>query len=256
MGLILYYFWTNVIRQLSYRINFFGNLVLTIVFYSLQFVFIDTLLDFDSSLGGNGKEAVYLIFIVFSILFLLVGIISSSIDKFFDIVYNGGIDPFLTKPISPTKLIFFGWSSPFNFLILLLISPIILSSIEFRNLPNDPIKWIAFIVSLICVIICNISMIFGLNLITLLVQRKIPVDYIHERIFDLSIVPLNIFNINVIRWLVLILPVAISSSLPVSILFGHSFWMLPSLIFSTILILSIVIIAYSRIFKSYNGIGG
>lgn len=251
-----FYFKNNFLRKFTYQASFWGYICLTCLFYFFQFQFIERIFDLKNDFGGLGSSGLYLIYFNFVILYLGIEFFSSSIHRFFEIVYMGGIEPFLTKPISSYKLILFGWCNPMSLILALIIGSFMLFGTNYLKISVPFFNWLGYLISMLCVFICNICTILGLNLFTFVIQRKLPVDYIHDRIFDLSIVPMNLFPGQILKFLVIGMPIAVSASLPASILLKSDFWTLPYLLFGTIAIVLAVIIGYSKLINKFDGIGG
>lgn len=253
---IKFYFKSNFLRQFTYRTSFWGYICLTCLFYFFQFQFIDRIFDLKDKFAGLENFDLYLIYFNFVTLSLCIEFFSNSINRFFEIVYMGGIEPFLTKPISSHKLILFGWCNPISPVLAVIIGSFMLLGTKYLQISAPFLNWLGYLISMVCVFICNICTILGLNLFTFVIQRKLPVDYIHERIFDLSIVPINLFPGQILKFLTIGVPIAISASLPAAILLKAEFWILVYLLIGTLAIVVAVVIGYSRFINKFDGIGG
>ena len=238
----------NIKRQLVYKVNFIGNSLLTLVFYLFQFIFLGQLLQFKPDFANSDPEYLLFIFFVFSIMSLMIGIFSSSIYRFFKTVAEGGIEPFLIKPVPLYALILLRWMKPINIVLIAIITLFIFLTTEIFSFEASVIQWVEFLLALLSCFILNLLFIFGLNLFTIMTQRFLPIDYIHEEIFNLSIIPLSLFPSQVINWLTVALPIALSASLPVAILYNEQSGttLLVLLLLSTSIAFIIVIYAFKK----------
>ena len=83
-----------------------------------------------------------------------------------------------------------------------------------------------------------------------------PVDYFHEMIFELSFIPISIYPSSIVKWMLFIVPVAFSASLPVSLLLNKNEWSITYLIASTALTFLLAVLTYKKTFNQFNGLGG
>lgn len=83
-----------------------------------------------------------------------------------------------------------------------------------------------------------------------------PVDYFHEMIFELSFIPISIYPSSIVKWMLFIVPVAFSASLPVSLLLNKNEWSIIYLIASTALTFLLAVFTYNKTFNQFNGLGG
>ncbi len=254
MHIMLWLLRCNLRRQWQYRANFIGHLILTSLYYIAQFFYLDKIIELGS--GDLSRQRVYLIFFLFGLIFLVVETLGASVHRFFQIVAQGRIEPFLVKPIGTWSLIFLGWSAPGNLVIALIFVLCVVAGTDVLNISASLTQWLAFSLAVLCATAVNLLMILGLNLLTFVSQRHLPVDYIHERIFDLSLVPVGLFPSGVLRWLILIVPVATTSSVPAAVLLDAQFLLLGYLVTSTLIMIFLVGWGYRSTFKRYSGLGG
>lgn len=258
MKLFIHYIFLNCKRQMAYKFNFFANLILVLVFYFFQLIFIEQLLSFKGDFSDTIPEYLILIFFVFSILSLSIDIFSSSIYFFFKTLAKGGIEPFLTKPVSIYQTIIFKHIKPFNIILILVIVLFIFYTSEIFSIKISTFLWFKFGVALFCSFILNILFIFTLNLLTFTSQRFLPIDYIHSEIFSLSIVPISLYPKSIINWIVIMLPIGLSSSLPVAILNENNNMNTLLIIYILITIVMFLFSKYllKKALKKFNGLGG
>lgn len=83
-----------------------------------------------------------------------------------------------------------------------------------------------------------------------------PVDYFHEMIFELSFIPISIYPSSIVKWMLFIVPVAFSASLPISLLLNKNEWSIIYLIASTALTFLLAVFTYNKTFNQFNGLGG
>ncbi|MCC8463665.1 MULTISPECIES: ABC-2 family transporter protein [Photorhabdus] len=246
----------NIKRQLAYKKNLFGEFILSSSYYLIQFIFIDQVSSLSEGIGGYKKEDFHLIFLVFILLGVAISIFTHSIEEFFNKVASGRIEPYLVKPISIWVLILFGWSKPLNIIMFIFLAFFALSFSSLPMVTKDAIQWAEFIVSIICMFIINLSFFIIFNFFTFISHRKMPVDYFHEMIYELSIVPVNFFPHGLVKYFLFALPMAFSASLPVSFFLGRNDWNIGYLIISAVFFMLGTLFFYRWGIRKFNGLGG
>lgn len=83
-----------------------------------------------------------------------------------------------------------------------------------------------------------------------------PVAYFHAMLYQLSFIPIAIYPLNLVKWLLFLLPLAFSASLPVSFLFGKNEWNIGYLLLSTFLSIAMTFMVYKKTMRKFNGLGG
>ncbi|WP_142416726.1 ABC-2 family transporter protein [Bartonella massiliensis] len=253
---ILYFISMNMRRQIVYGKNFTGEFILSLCYYFMQFIFIDKISRFSGNIGNYSRDEIHLIFVVFILLGIFLNIFTSSIETFFEKVAEGKIDGYLTKPVSVWLLILFGWCKPL-YLIKLFI--VYMSAYAFVSLPDMSeikLKWLFFIVAVVCVFIVNLCFFMMFNFITFITSRKMLVAYFHAMLYQLSFIPIAIYPLNFVKWLLFLLPLVFSSSLPVSLLLGKNEWHIGYLLLSAFLSIAMTFMAYKKTIRKFNGLGG
>ncbi|WP_144754617.1 ABC-2 family transporter protein [Bartonella saheliensis] len=253
---ILYFISMNVRRQTVYSKNFIGEFILSLCYYFIQFIFIDKISRFSGSIGNYSRDEIHLIFVVFILLGIFLNIFTSSIETFFEKVAEGKIEVYLTKPVSVWLLMLFGWCKPLYLIKLFIVAVSAYSCVLLPDMSEIKLKWFPFIVAITCVFIVNLCFFMIFNFITFITNRKMPVAYFHAMLYQLSFIPLSIYPSNLAKWLLFLLPIAFSASLPVSLLLGKNEWHIGSLLFSTVFIISITFIVYKKTMRKFNGLGG
>ena len=219
-------------------------------------MFLEQLLSFKADFSTKIPEYLILIFFVFSILSLSINIFSSSIYSFFKTVSKGNIEPLLVKPTSIYETIFLKHTKPLNIVLIILISTFIFYTTKIFSIDVELMVWTKFALAIFCSFILNILFIFILNLLTFVTGRFLPIDYIHEEVYSLSIVPISLYPKGVLKYLIMILPIGISASFPVFILEKDNNFLLTLFISITLISLLITIYLFKKAFKNFNGLGG
>ncbi|WP_205624359.1 ABC-2 family transporter protein [Pectobacterium brasiliense] len=256
MKLIYYYITMNIRRQYIYGKNLAGEFILSLCYYLIQFIFIDQISSFSNGLGNYSREEVHLIFIVFVLLGLLLSIFTNSIEVFFDKVADGKIEVYLTKPISIWFIMLLGWCKPLNIINFIILCAFAYIFVDFPDKPYAEMNWFSFIIALCCIIIINICFFMIFNFMTFITNRKMPVEYFHEMIYELSFVPISLYPSAIVKWLIFILPMAFSASLPISLLLEKNEWRIEYLLFSTLFVISLTYVTYRGTITKFNGLGG
>ncbi|MET3589238.1 ABC-type uncharacterized transport system permease subunit [Bartonella silvatica] len=94
------------------------------------------------------------------------------------------------------------------------------------------------------------------NFITFMTGRKMPVEYFHEMVYKLSFIPIAIYPSSIVKWLLFLLPMAFSASLPVSLFLGKNEWDIGYLLLSAFLSIVMTFMVYKRTIRQFNGLGG
>lgn len=227
-----------------------------LAYYFVQLIFIDQLSSLSDGLGRYSKEEVHLIFIIFVLLSILLSIFTYSIEIFLSKVASGNIEVHLTKPISEWCITLIGWCNPLNFIKFVMILTFALLFVSFPDISNRTCHWLLFTVVLGCIITINLCFFITFNCITFITGRKMPVEYIHEMIYGLSFIPIALYPTRFVKWLLFMLPMAFSASLPVSFLLGTNEWKIDYFLLSTALIVAVTLVAFRKTRAMFNGSGG
>ncbi|WP_019220068.1 ABC-2 family transporter protein [Bartonella florencae] len=253
---ILYFISMNIRRQIVYAKNFTGEFILSLCYYFIQFIFIDKISRFSGSIGNYSRDEIHLIFVVFILLGIFLNIFTSSIETFFEKVAEGKIEGYLTKPVSIWLLVLFGWCRPLYLIKLFIVCVTAYSFVSLPDMSEIKLKWFSFIVAIGCVFIVNLCFFMMFNFITFMTSRKMPVAYFHAMLYQLSFIPIAIYPSSIVKWLLFLLPLAFSASLPVSFLLAKSEWHIGYLLLSALLSMSTTFIVYKKTIRKFNGLGG
>ncbi len=194
-------------EQLTYRFDTLSNLLLTVAYYGIQLLFFDRVFDLSPTLGGWTREEVYLVFFIFIVIMLSVEMISYSVDRFFYFIHLGTAEPLLIKPCGVVPMMLLCWSQP-SFgaaAALLVVSVLVLGAANIvdlgamANLRHESLSaanvwklgplslYLGFGIGIIAGWIASLSLAILLNTITFVIQRQIPVGFIHGELLRLSI---------------------------------------------------------------------
>ncbi|EJF84621.1 hypothetical protein MCU_00199 [Bartonella elizabethae Re6043vi] len=253
---IVYFISMNVRRQIVYGKNFTGEFILSLCYYFIQFIFIDKISCFSGSIGNYSRDEIHLIFVIFILLGIFLNIFTTSIETFFEKVAEGKIEVYLTKPVSIWLLILFGWCKPLYLIKLFIVCASAYSFVSIPDMSEIKLKWFSFIVAIICVFIVNLCFFMMFNFITFITSRKMPVAYFHAMLYQLSFIPIAIYPLNLVKWLLFLQPLAFSASLPVSLLLGKNEWNIGYLLLSTFLSIAMTFMVYKKTMPKFNGLGG
>lgn len=256
MNVIIKYIEMNVRRQMIYGKNLIGEFILSSCYYILQFVFIEQISSFSGGLGSYSRDEVNLIFIVFILLGILLSVFTNSIEFFFEEVAEGKIEAYLTKPVSAWVLMLVGWCKPLNIINLVVIASCAFTFVSLPDTSLVNLNWMLFSVSLICIFIINICFFLIFNFMTFITSRKMPVEYFHEMIYELSFIPIALYPSSIVKWLLFILPMSFSASLPVSLLLDKNEWNIEYILLSTLITTLVTFICYRVTISKFNGLGG
>nr|WP_246257384.1 ABC-2 family transporter protein [Bartonella gabonensis] len=177
-------------------------------------------------------------------------------ETFFEKVAEGKIEGYLTKPVSIWLLILFGWCRPLYLIKLFIVCASAYSFVSLPDMSEIKLKWFSFIVAIACIFIVNLCFFMMFNFITFMVSRKMPVAYFQAMLYQLSFIPIAIYPSSIVKWLLFLLPLAFSASLPVSLLLGKSEWNIGYLLLSAFLSMIMTFISYKKTIREFNGLGG
>ncbi|WP_375660569.1 ABC-2 family transporter protein [Bartonella sp. CL71SXKL] len=256
MKIILHFISLNIRRQIVYGKNLAGEFILSLCYYFIQFIFIDRISAFSGKIGNYSRDEIHFIFVVFVLLGIFLNIFTNSIETFFEKVADGKIEPYLIKPVSIWLLMLFGWCKPLNLIKLFVLYVSAYLFVSLPNISDLKLRWISFIVAIFCVFIVNICFFMMFNFVTFIISRKMPVEYFHEMIYELSFVPIGIYPLSIVKWLLFMLPMAFSASLPVSLLLGKGEWNIGYVLLSAFLSMVMTFISYKKTMRKFNGLGG
>lgn len=129
-------------------------------------------------------------------------------------VYLGGIDPFLMCPMPILFIVLARWSRPMNFLIAVVVGGGVF--VFRREYLFGDLSVGFFLIYLFVILIgvfCNLLFVFGLNIATFVFKRRVPVDYIHGELRQLSILPSSIFPAGMFAFLMVSVPMTLVASI-------------------------------------------
>jgi len=262
-------------EQFTYRFDLLSNLLLMSAYYGIQLLFFDRIFDLSPSLGGWSREEVYLVFFVYIIIMLSIDMIASSVNRFFYFVHLGSAEPFLVKPCGVVPIMLLRWSQPAFAAVAIAIIGIVLALaaanlIDIGAMANGRHEstitasfWrvealarsIGFGLGIVAGWIANLSLVILLNTITFVIQRQIPVDYIHGELGRLALLPVDIFPRGAFISLMLAIPMVFAASAPVALLRGDA-QPLVWLIVSSLVLLLVTCWAFFTASRKFEGLGG
>ena len=262
-------------EQLTYRFDLLSNLLLMAAYYGIQLLFFNRVFDLSASLGGWTREDVYLVFFIYLIIMLSVEMVASSVNRFFYFVHLGTAEPFLVKPCGVVSIMLLRWSQPAFAVVAILIVAIVVSlgaanSLEISataNLHNGSMddvsvwksealrRYTGFGIGIAAGWIANLSLVILLNTITFVIQRQIPVDYIHGELGRLSILPTDLFPRHAFISLMITIPMVFAASAPVAFLKGDT-QALAWLVASSLTLLAVTCWVFFAASKKFEGLGG
>lgn len=246
-------------EQFTYRFDLLANLLLISAYYGIQLLFFDRIFDLSSSLGGWTREDVYLVLFVYIVIMMSVEMIAGSVNRFFYFIHLGAAEPFLVKPCGVVPIMLLRWSQPVFAAVaaLLVIGALVLGAANYGNtwMPELSTMYIGFGFGVLAGCIANLSLVILLNTITFIVQRQIPVDYIHGELGRLVILPVDLFPRGAFISLMLTIPMVFAASAPVAFLKGNT-QALAWLIASSLMLLLVTCWAFFTASRKFEGLGG
>lgn len=238
----------NLKRELEFRFNliFFLTFNTLWIFVNLGAIFL-VFREAGTVAGWTSQEAYLLLFMYYLTAPFIRAFIIPGITEIPDLVRNGNLDFFLTKPIDPQFIITVRkiyWNQAIRPLIMLFVIPWYLSRIQ---LVVSPFNWF------LCALV-GIASIVGIYSIYLIISCSVfwleniwNLDDLYREIMDISKQPAEIFAGFMKNIIIFALPVALVASIPAQILMGKIGWQFSLIVFINSLILFII----SRLFFKF-----
>ena len=251
----LTFFINNLFARLQYRSNFIGATILLVIVYASKIIFIDSLFLYTNGLGGWSKNEVYFILYLSIVIWLITGMLDSSIYSYFRHVHAGKIDPFLVKPTSQISTLFLRWCDPSKIIILGAILP-------FSLLFSDVVAgqalghWAVFFVLTLCAVFANVLFIASLNLFVFIVHRYLPVDFIVSELNRLTHIPVSLYPRRGLEVLIVLLPTIFCASIPAAFMVKGN---LDIGLFFIVFVLVYAVVfrfLFVRLINKFDGLGG
>lgn len=233
--------------EMIYKMNFFMNIVLILLFQLTRYFYIDSIFFYQNKIGTWGvDEATFALLISISISFG-IETFTSSISHFCRKIYLGDADALLCKPLSPS-FIYFIWRAKLSNLIISVLI-LILSIIFYITRSNKLFIFADFILTgIVFVLLISVNVIiFGLFSLSIFwAHRLIPVSYIYNQLYKLNIVPGSIYKKEIFVIFLLLLPTIISSSIFISAIIFKETYLIFYILFSLLILLCVFLILFKK----------
>jgi ABC-type uncharacterized transport system permease subunit len=241
--------------QLVYASDFLSHTAVSILYYLFLFIFITSIFTFTANIAGWSENEMKYIFYLSALITLLTEIFAQSVYEFFNQVSEGTVEPFLVMPIRKTHLLFFRWCEPANIGTAILLFSIILIS-DNSHLFLGWVNFSLFILSVIAAVLINIFFVSTISFMTFITKRKIPVDYIYEEAYRLTILPASLFPQNAFPFLLILLPIVISASAPAAIIVKNDLHLLIYLTGALVFTFLFFCFSYRFLLGKFDFLGG
>lgn len=245
--------------EMAYAGSFIWYALFSFINYIFMFIFISSIFLFTDDIAGWTEDEMKYIFYTSVLVGLLTQAFAASVFDFFKLVSQGKIEPYLVMPIKRLQLLFFRWSELSIFLsIALVIVLFVFYTVHFTKaeLYLDVLHTAGYVTGVLVAVLVNMFFIASLSCLTFLTQREVPVDYIHEDIYRLAILPASLFPNNSLIPILVVIPVVISASAPATILVKGDFELFYFLILAMLTSATFFKITYSKLIQNFDLLGG
>lgn len=245
-------FYSYLIYNLKRELEFRFNLVF-FLFFNTLWIFVNlgaVFLVFNQAgtvAGWTSQEAYLLLFIYYLTAPFIRAFVIPGISEIPDLIHEGTLDFYLTKPVDPQFLISIKtifWNQAIRPLAMLFVIPWYLSYI---HLSVSLLNW------LLCFLV-GLASIIGIYSAYLIISCSAfwfeniwNLDDLYREIMDVSKQPADIFTGFMKNIIIFALPVALIASIPAQILLGKIGWQF-SLI---VLVNSLILFVISRLFFKF-----
>ena len=241
--------------QMVYAANFLSYTLTSLVYYMFVFIFITSIFHFTNEIAGWSENEMKYIFYLSVLITLLTEMFAQSIYEFFNQISEGRIEPFLMMPIRQMPLLFLRWCEPANIVTAVLL----FSAVFIFSGSQLFLTWLnilLFVISIAIAVLINVFFVSILSFMTFITQRRIPVDYIYEEAYRLTILPASLFPQKMFPFILILFPIVISASAPAAIIVKNDFNLLTYLIATLFFIFLFFCFFYRLLSEKFDLLGG
>lgn len=238
-------------EQISFWGDFFLEMILSVLSFLLSVVLYSYILFLAGNLGNWDIQnyGVLLFFAFFIKLFSQS--FRNSLAYLISNYRQGNLEAILTRPITFSAISFFRWCQPAYFITAIVFAIVYFGFITNLNLTNIPLSIVYTLIGIIGTIFLDAT----LNLLNLIYQRELPVDYIQFQLGRLQILPFELFSKNV-KAIAFGIPIILSAYVPAQILTQNRNDYGYILIIASILVIILYSFLLKKTKKVIKGFGG
>ena len=242
----------NLKSQMDYKVNFFGDFIMTMCYYIFTISIFKIIFSYTTSFKGWTFQDFYLSFLVFISINFILETISDSLYEFFENLFSGKIDTYLCKPLNLS----FSYLQPLKLLFSIIFISYLYYYIFINNLFLSINHAIFFSASLIVYMIICICFTFIFHSLNIFSDKNLYIGYYQYHIMQLCFIPPNTYGKNIFKILFMTAPFILCSSVPIFILTHQKTHLLYYSFIPMFIMVSISIYllkSYKKLLKSFGG---
>ncbi|KAB8037010.1 hypothetical protein GCL60_14345 [Silvanigrella paludirubra] len=246
----------NLKSQMDYKVNFFGDFIMTMCYYIFTISIFKIIFSYTTSFKGWTFQDFYLSFLVFISINFILETISDSLYEFFENLFSGKIDTYLCKPLNLSFIVIFSYLQPLKLLFSIIFISYLYYYIFINNLFLSINHAIFFSASLIVYMIICICFTFIFHSLNIFSDKNLYIGYYQYHIMQLCFIPPNTYGRNIFKILFMTAPFILCSSVPIFILTHQKIHLLYYSFIPMFIMVSISIYllkSYKKLLKSFGG---
>ena len=213
------FFANSLTRDMEYKANLIGGIIVDIIFYSVQYFFFSIIYSYVDTLGSFTREDV--------MVFLIVTFISDTIYMFLfsgnlfplnRLVVQGDLDFVLLKPINSQFLVSFRYVKSYAIFSLIILLLMLLRQSHLHSAEIGVMNYIFFSMSFFCGLIIWYSLDFLIACLTFWFKNFTVGGWLSHEILKFSSRPDSIYTGFTRKLLFSLIPMALVSSVPTRML--------------------------------------
>jgi ABC-2 type transport system permease protein len=253
-NLWLAFFKNSLTRDMEFKMNFIGDLLIDSIFYGSMYFFWSVIFSYVDVLGDFNQQAV--------IIFLIVMYLTDTVFVFFfgantftlnTMVVKGELDFVLIKPVNPQFFLSFRYVSSYSIVSFLILFSLLLKLVYDYHGFISVMTFLLFLLSFILGILIFYSIEFIISCLVFWYRNFSVGGWLSSEMTKYSRRPDSIYKGKFRRIVFTIFPMAMITSVPARILiFGPQLYLILSQFLVTIIFLFIATLIWNRGLKLYE----
>lgn len=248
MNLWISFFNNSLTRDMEYKANLIGGIIVDVIFYSVQYFFFSIIYSYVDTLGSFTREDI--------MVFLIITFISDTIYMFLfsgnlfplnRLVVQGDLDFVLLKPINSQFLVSFRYVKSYALFSLVILILMLVRQCSIHT--NDIGMWnyVIFSISFLCGVAIWYSIDFLIACLTFWFKNFTVGGWMSHELLKFSSRPDSIYTGLTRKILFSFVPMALVSSVPARmLLYGINIQLLILQICVTLIALSLTFLVWKR----------
>tara|TARA_B110000467_G_C18272885_1_gene453557 strand:- start:9 stop:809 length:801 start_codon:yes stop_codon:yes gene_type:complete len=213
------FFANSLTRDMEYKANLIGGIIVDIIFYSVQYFFFSIIYSYVNTLGSFTREDV--------MVFLIITFISDTVYMFLfsgnlfplnRLVVQGDLDFILLKPINSQFLVSFRFVKSYAIFSLIILILMLINQTSLHSIDIGPMNYLFFSISFFCGLIIWYSLDFLIACLTFWFKNFTVGSWLSHEILKFSARPDSIYIGFTRKLLFSLIPMALVSSVPARML--------------------------------------